>query len=88
VALASVLAYRSVAIWLPAPIGLLALGGLRTTVARWSAHDAPDTEAPACAAHSRIPVVQGGSAECMPGGRVAAAAAAGNMRSVSYVSGA
>jgi len=35
-ALASVLAYRSVAIWLPVPLGLLALGGLRKTVARWA----------------------------------------------------
>jgi putative heme transporter len=34
-ALVSVLAYRSVAIWLPAPIGLVALSGLRKTVARW-----------------------------------------------------
>jgi uncharacterized membrane protein YbhN (UPF0104 family) len=39
VALASVLAYRAVAIWLPAPIGLVALGNLRRTVARWGAHD-------------------------------------------------
>jgi uncharacterized membrane protein YbhN (UPF0104 family) len=35
VALAAVLAYRSVAIWLPAPIGLAALSGLRRTVAGW-----------------------------------------------------
>lgn len=35
-ALASVLAYRSVAIWLPAPLGLVALGGLRKTFARWA----------------------------------------------------
>ena len=41
-ALAAVLAYRSVAIWLPAPIGLVALGGLRRTVARWSGLDASD----------------------------------------------
>jgi uncharacterized membrane protein YbhN (UPF0104 family) len=34
-ALTSVLAYRAVAIWLPAPAGLVALGGLRRTVARW-----------------------------------------------------
>jgi putative heme transporter len=34
-ALVSVLAYRSVAIWLPAPIGLVALSGLRKTIARW-----------------------------------------------------
>jgi uncharacterized membrane protein YbhN (UPF0104 family) len=39
-ALVSVLAYRSVAIWLPAPIGLVALGGLRRTVARWTGEDA------------------------------------------------
>jgi putative heme transporter len=39
-ALASVLAYRSVAIWLPAPLGLVALGGLRKTFARWAEEDA------------------------------------------------
>ena len=39
-ALASVLAYRSVAIWLPAPLGLAALGSLRKTLARWGAEDA------------------------------------------------
>ena len=56
-ALAAVLAYRSVAIWLPAPIGLAALSGLRRTTARWSAEDAPERStaaatpcrAPACA---------------------------------------
>jgi len=36
-ALASVLSYRALAIWLPAPVGLAALGGLRRTVARWGA---------------------------------------------------
>ncbi len=36
-ALGAVLAYRAVAIWLPAPIGLAALGGLRSTVAGWGA---------------------------------------------------
>jgi uncharacterized membrane protein YbhN (UPF0104 family) len=35
VALAAVLSYRAVAIWLPAPIGLVALSGLRLTVAGW-----------------------------------------------------
>jgi uncharacterized membrane protein YbhN (UPF0104 family) len=39
-ALVSVLAYRAVAIWLPAAIGMAALGGLRRTVARWSVEDA------------------------------------------------
>ena len=48
-ALASVLGYRAVAIWLPAPIGLAALGRLRRTVARWSQEDAPAAPASATA---------------------------------------
>lgn len=40
-ALASVLAYRAIAIWLPAPFGLAALAGLRRTVARWERETAP-----------------------------------------------
>jgi hypothetical protein len=43
-AVASVLAYRAIAIWLPAPVGLAALGGLRRTIARWSGEDAPAGE--------------------------------------------
>lgn len=39
-AIVSVLGYRAVAIWLPAPIGLVALGGLRRTLARWGSEDA------------------------------------------------
>ncbi len=35
-ALAAVLGYRALAVWLPAPLGLAALGGLRRRVARWS----------------------------------------------------
>jgi putative heme transporter len=46
-AIASVLAYRSVAIWLPAPLGLVALGGLRRTFARWAEEDAVAAAAPA-----------------------------------------
>jgi len=51
-ALVSVFAYRALAIWLPAPIGLVALGGLRQTIARWGREDegieaAPDEPAPA-----------------------------------------
>jgi uncharacterized membrane protein YbhN (UPF0104 family) len=41
-ALASVLAYRAIAIWLPAPIGLATLGGLRRTIARWGDEDPPN----------------------------------------------
>jgi putative heme transporter len=48
-ALAAVLAYRCVAIWLPAPIGLVALGGLRRTLARWAEEDATATPVPAAA---------------------------------------
>jgi putative heme transporter len=39
-ALVSVLAYRCVAIWLPAPVGLVALTSLRRTIARWAREDA------------------------------------------------
>src|SRR5215218_4486495 len=38
-ALSSVFAYRAVAIWLPAPMGLAALGALRARVGRWSRED-------------------------------------------------
>jgi uncharacterized membrane protein YbhN (UPF0104 family) len=44
-ALAAVLAYRAIAIWLPAPAGLHALVGLRRTVASWSAHPLADAHA-------------------------------------------
>jgi uncharacterized membrane protein YbhN (UPF0104 family) len=40
-AITSVLGYRAVAIWLPAPVGLAALASLRTTLARWQAEPAP-----------------------------------------------
>ena len=43
-AIVSVLAYRAMAIWVPAPIGLLALGRLRRTLARWSREDEPAVE--------------------------------------------
>jgi hypothetical protein len=38
-AIVSVLAYRAIAIWLPAPIGLVALGKLRGTLAAWGRED-------------------------------------------------
>jgi uncharacterized membrane protein YbhN (UPF0104 family) len=44
-AIVAVLAYRAVAIWIPAPIGLVALGKLRGTMARWEREDAPAEEA-------------------------------------------
>lgn len=39
-ALAAVLAYRTIAVWLPAASGLASLAALRTTVARWRAEPA------------------------------------------------
>ena len=39
-AVVSVLAYRAIAIWVPAPVGLLALSSLRRTLARWAGEDA------------------------------------------------
>jgi uncharacterized membrane protein YbhN (UPF0104 family) len=39
-AIVSVLGYRAVAIWLPAPIGLAALASLRTTLRRWTVETA------------------------------------------------
>ena len=40
VAIAAVLAYRTVAVWLPSPLALATLPGFRATLARWSAEDA------------------------------------------------
>ena len=60
-ALVSVLAYRAIAIWLPAPIGLVALGALRRTMARWSAEDAVaevDTQDVAPAGAAKAPVAR------------------------------
>jgi uncharacterized membrane protein YbhN (UPF0104 family) len=41
VALPSVLAYRAIAVWLPAPVAFAAVPRLRATIARWSGEDAP-----------------------------------------------
>jgi uncharacterized membrane protein YbhN (UPF0104 family) len=45
-AIVSVLAYRAIAIWIPTPVGLLALSSLRRTLVRWGNEDpaAPETE--------------------------------------------
>jgi uncharacterized membrane protein YbhN (UPF0104 family) len=40
VALAAVLAYRTIAVWLPVPAAIAVLPGFRSTVARWRAEDA------------------------------------------------
>jgi uncharacterized membrane protein YbhN (UPF0104 family) len=46
-AIVSVLSYRAIAIWLPAPIGLVQLGSLRRTMARWGSEDALAVESAA-----------------------------------------
>jgi uncharacterized membrane protein YbhN (UPF0104 family) len=38
-AIVSVLAYRAIAIWVPVPVGLASLRGLRRTIARWGRDD-------------------------------------------------
>jgi putative heme transporter len=43
-AIVSVLAYRAIAIWIPAPVGLVALSALRRTIAAWGREDAPAAE--------------------------------------------
>jgi uncharacterized membrane protein YbhN (UPF0104 family) len=40
VALPAILAYRTIAIWLPLPAAIAAIAGLRSSVARWSREDA------------------------------------------------
>ena len=45
-ALPAVLAYRTVAVWLPTPAALVAAPGLRATAARWARERPPATEAP------------------------------------------
>jgi hypothetical protein len=45
VALPAILAYRTIAIWLPLPAAIAAVPGLRATVARWGREDAAQ---PAC----------------------------------------
>jgi uncharacterized membrane protein YbhN (UPF0104 family) len=64
-ALTSVLAYRAIAIWLPAPVGLAALGGLRRTLDRWSAEDATVAVAPALVV-VRVPPVSPPSSAGQP----------------------
>jgi len=54
-ALASVLSYRALAIWLPAPVGLAALGSLRRTVARWGAESGAPVASPAPAPRQWTP---------------------------------
>jgi len=56
-AIVSVLAYRAIAIWLPAPIGLVALGKLRGTMAAWGREDALAGPVPAAAAYEGLEVV-------------------------------
>jgi uncharacterized membrane protein YbhN (UPF0104 family) len=44
VALPAVLAYRTIAVWLPVPVAIAAIPRLRATTARWAAEDAPVPE--------------------------------------------
>jgi uncharacterized membrane protein YbhN (UPF0104 family) len=57
VALASVMAYRAIAIWLPAPAGAHALAGLRRTAARWTREDSGEPAEQAAQAAPRLVLV-------------------------------
>jgi hypothetical protein len=71
-AIVAVLAYRAVAIWIPAPIGVVALGNLRRTMARWEREDRAEApvavEAPVARQPEIVPLPQ-------PAWRLEAAAA-------------
>jgi putative heme transporter len=45
-AIVSVLSYRAIAIWVPAPVGLVALSALRRTIAAWGREDVPAAVVP------------------------------------------
>jgi uncharacterized membrane protein YbhN (UPF0104 family) len=61
-AIVAVLAYRAVAIWIPAPIGVVALGNLRRTMARWEREDRAEApvavEAPVARQPEIVPLPQ------------------------------
>jgi uncharacterized membrane protein YbhN (UPF0104 family) len=54
-AIVSVLAYRAIAIWIPAPVGLVALSALRRTIAGWGREDEPPAPVPAPAPRAARP---------------------------------
>jgi hypothetical protein len=85
-ALSAVFAYRAVAIWLPAPLGLAALGALRARIGRWTSDDADAVdlvEAIVAPAPARVPAaralpVAAKIAAPRPVGRLTAAPCAGS----------
>ncbi len=66
VTLASVLAYRAVAVWTPVPAGALALAGLRRTTTRWAAEDRRSADGAAAQLQDAAGV--GAGHEVRPGG--------------------
>jgi hypothetical protein len=64
-ALVSVLAYRALALWLPAPAGAMALAGLRSTARRWARDDEAE-QAPAAESEQPSVVWLPASAPVMP----------------------
>jgi uncharacterized membrane protein YbhN (UPF0104 family) len=68
-ALTSVLAYRAIAIWLPTPIGLAAIGGLRRTLARWADEDRPVDEPAAGVPSAVVPAAPARTLEPVAGRR-------------------
>jgi uncharacterized membrane protein YbhN (UPF0104 family) len=69
VALVSVLAYRSVAIWLPAGIGIATLPSLRGTLQRWKELDAAPAPAPVAPCAPLVQLVPPAPACTVPAAR-------------------
>jgi hypothetical protein len=65
-AIVSVFAYRAIAIWVPAPIGLVALSQLRRTIAAWGRADAAVVAPEAVVAPAPDAVVAGPAASPAP----------------------
>ena len=58
-AIVSVLAYRAIAIWIPAPVGLVALNALRGTIAAWGRDDEPALSVVVVSPGERVPSLPG-----------------------------
>jgi uncharacterized membrane protein YbhN (UPF0104 family) len=61
VALPAVLAYRTIAVWLPVPVAVAAIPRLRATTARWAAEDAPDARSEKISSHAEPRALRAGA---------------------------
>jgi uncharacterized membrane protein YbhN (UPF0104 family) len=61
VALPAVLAYRTIAVWLPVPVAIAAIPRLRATTARWVAEDAPTATGENISSHAESRALRAGT---------------------------